>query len=552
MASETGVTGLTHGTKEQHLEIYHELDTKHPDYLQWAPEWDLYRDILGDVDVEKEKYLPRGRQENQSLYDFRVKLSQFIPESNLAVNKIISSLYKDKPKRDIPNPELDSFLENADLEGTTFNAFMEQVAYQLLGYGTIRLLINVKSPEVAEGQVMTRADEIEQESQPFLVLYNPMSVIDWSTDQYGHMDMVRIKEERTVHLGLGHGAGGENHGKQVKFVQYDEETVKTFEFLQTRTDIKMVSADEQEHGLGVVPMVVGYYRKVKPMIGSSYIRYSSRADVRKFQAESDLSYDTYIHAHPTLKARIKGELSQVGIGTNTFLKLDPDLNEDVSYVDPPSSCFEVLKFVIADARESIFRQAGIDPLGIFQSGTSIYQSSGVARAWSYTHSEAKILSGAARTMETVERRIFELILRFTSGDYLPPPSEKLFYGDIQYPQEFDLASSEEMMATAAQVVQVINSDTLTKTIHKRIATGKAGDVPPEVVAQMLKEIEENDILNKPKSPQEMDEKEEEAMFMQAAMAEAQGPQEEEEGAVEEEGEPVEEEETEGYTEEEDV
>ena len=122
MASETGVTGLTHGTKEQHLEIYHELDTKHPDYLQWAPEWDLYRDILGDVDVEKEKYLPRGRQENQSLYDFRVKLSQFIPESNLAVNKIISSLYKDKPKRDIPNPELDSFLENADLEGTTFKA----------------------------------------------------------------------------------------------------------------------------------------------------------------------------------------------------------------------------------------------------------------------------------------------------------------------------------------------------------------------------------------------------------------------------------------------
>ena len=68
---------------------------------------------------------------------------------------------------------------------------------------------------------------------------------------------------------------------------------------------------------------------------------------------------------------------------------------------------------------------------------------------------------------------------------------------------------------------------------------------------MLKEIEENDILNKPKSPQEQDAKEEEALFMQAATAEAQKPEEEEE-PVEEEGEPVEEEETEGYTEEEDV
>ena len=118
----------------EQLDLYHELNMKHPDYIQWSDEWDLYRDILGDVDVQKEKYLPRGRQENQSLYDFRVQLSQFIPESVLAVHKVTTSLFKDKPKRDIQEPKLNTFMDNVDLEGTSFNSFMKQVAFQLLGY----------------------------------------------------------------------------------------------------------------------------------------------------------------------------------------------------------------------------------------------------------------------------------------------------------------------------------------------------------------------------------------------------------------------------------
>ena len=495
----------------EQLDLYHELNTKHPDYLQWSDEWDLYRDILGDVDVEKEKYLPRGRQENQTLYDFRVKLSQFIPESVLAVTKVVASLYSDKPKRDIQNPQLESFLENVDLEGSSFNSFMEQVAFQLLGYGTVRLLINIKSPEVEEGKELTRADEIEQAAQPFLVLYSPMSVIDWDTDEYGHLRMARIKEQRIVHLDKG-------HGRLTKFIQYDEEKVRTFEFIESREDIELVNISEQEHGLGMVPMVIGYYRKVKPMIGSSYIRYSSRADVRKFQAESDLAYDTYIHAHPTLKAKVKGELSQVGVGTNTFLKLDPDANEDVSYVEPPRSSFDILKFVIQESRESIFRQAGVDPLGIFQSGTSIYQSSGIARAWSFTHSEARILSGLASTMEGIERRVFDLVLRFLD-DVQVNPTDKLFDGDVIYPQEFDLASTAELMAETANIAQIINSDTLLKSLHKRIAASKVGDTTSETLKMIMQEIDEGEILNKPQTPSEIKE-EQEAMRMPPPSEEA--------------------------------
>ena len=113
------------------------------------------------------------------------------------------------------------------------------------------MLVNMKSPSVEEGQQMTRADEIEQEAQPFLILYNPMSVIDWDNDEYGHMTMCRIKEQRIVNL------GNKGHGKLTKFLQYDEETVKVFEFLESREDVSLVNVDEQEHGLGIIPMITG-------------------------------------------------------------------------------------------------------------------------------------------------------------------------------------------------------------------------------------------------------------------------------------------------------
>ena len=124
-------------------------------------------------------------------------------------------------------------------------------------------------------------------------------------------------------------------------------------------------------------------------------------------------------------------------------------------------------------------------------------------------------------MEVIERRILELVLRFLD-DRDVSPSEKLFAGEITYPQEFDLASTAELMAETANITNIINSDTLLKALHKRIAASRVGDATSETLSVIMQEIEEGEILNKPLTRTEIKEDEEEALAMKAPSKEATG------------------------------
>ncbi len=249
-------------------------------------------------------------------------------------------------------------------------------------------------------------------------------------------------------------------------------------------------------------MVIEAVREIKPMIGQSFIRYAARADIQKLRAESDLVYDTYLHAHPLLLAWINDELKEVGIGSNTYIKLNPGVGgagrEDVQYCAAPGSAFEALQQLVTVLNEKIYRQAKIDPMSIASAGSSaVFQASGAARAWSFGTSEARTLSKVADHMEVVERRVFELVLRFQDTGTLPPPEEYLFKGDIQYPEEFDTASTTQLIEETGAIVgsTVINSPRLARTLHKRIAASKVGDTTAKVLQEIQKEIEDNPLVN---------------------------------------------------------
>jgi len=475
-------------------DLFDSLDVKHPDYLDIQPDWEIYRDVLGDVQVNKEKYLPRGKSEIDSLYALRVSLSQFLPESAMALQKILAGLYREKPRRDFKDAKLAKWIDNVDAQGSHWNQYVERIAEKLLGYGTLRLLVNIQTPQLPDGQEMSRADELAQSSQPFLVLYNPLSVIDWEVGDRGQLLMVRIKETRVQKA-----PPPDHHAAVTRFIRYTREEVSWWEFTQSSRGFELQAAVEgMAHGLGIVPMVVDYFPKqVKPMIGSSYIRYSSRADIQKYQAESDLQYNAHVHAHPTFWAKVADELSQIGIGSNAFIKLNPDGNEEVGYVEAPLSSFEALKGLIDEKRAVVFRHAGTDPLGVLQAtGSAAFQASGVSRAWSFGTSESRILGSVADRMESVERQVFEIVSRYTSGRILGS-DEQSFKGEINYPEEFDLSATQTLIDETEQIGQMINSETLIRILHQRIASSKIGDATAKVLKEVHKEIEENDLIGTP-------------------------------------------------------
>jgi hypothetical protein len=488
------------------LDLYKLLNRKHPVYELWAPWWEKFRDVAGEEEAKKETYLPKNKLEPDKEYSFRVEMSEFIPETPRSILRVTGALYKEKPKRELKSKPLEDFTADVDLEGTDINGFMENRAItQLLTYGTTRILVNVRTPPEAidpqTGRVvaLSRAQEITLGLRPYLIPYSPLSVIDWDTDELNRLNMVRIMEITERKQDPGDALS--DRLKITKFIHYDRQKSVSWEFAGDKEgQQELISVTTREHDLGVVPMVVAYWpTKLKPMVGSCYIRYMAKADLQKFRAESDQAYDTYLHAHPLFKIHTQDELAEVGIGSSTYLKLRPGTagqeREDASYVTAPNSAFEALRQVIKDKLETIQRHANTDPLGVVEPGSKIFQASGVARAWSFGTSEARVLSELADTAAQIEKRLFDVVLRYMTPGELK--EESLFEGEVQYPEEFDLSSTHTLLEETKEIAQMVNSETLLRILHKRIAASKIGDASPQMLKKVQKEIDDNPLINTP-------------------------------------------------------
>ena len=479
-------------------DLYESLNGTHALYKKWAPIWSTYRDVIGDDVADKSFYLQRNKLEPEDQYAFRVAMSEFIPETPRAIARLVGALYKEKPKRELKDAELDKFIEDVDLEGQNINSFMERVIAKLLGYGTLRILLNVRGKEdILLPPDLSRADEQALGVRPYAISYSPLNIIDWDVDGYNKLTMIRIKEE--THRKMDPNNPLSPAIKVTRFIHYDRSKAVWWEFVDDKGKAVQLGTDHVvDHDLGFVPMIVAYWpSKIKSMVGSGYIRWMAKADIQKFRCESDQVFDAYLHAHPTLKIHTQEELGEVGVGTGSYLKLHPggagQNKEDVSYVEAPTSAFNALENLIKQKQETIERHANTDPLGVMEPGARIFQASGVARAWSFGTSEARILSDIADTAAQIERDLYEGILRLS--DKTAFPGEKLFKGDVTYPEEFDLSSTASLIEETEMISQMINSPTLLRTLHKRIAASKIGDASPKTVREVNKEIEDNDLIN---------------------------------------------------------
>jgi len=467
------------------------LSVTHPDYMEWEKNWKLYRDVLGDSEPKAEDYLPRGEFEDDDVYKTRVALSEFIPESPIPVNKLVGAIYTQQPTRDLKSTLLDSFTKNVDLKGTVWPEFAERVCRKLIGYGTTRVLVNVRrsaaAVEAAAGGVLSVSEETKLGIRPFAINYSPLAVIDWETDEFGLATMVVIKEKRKVR------SKGEEpgHDTQIRIIRYNQETVSWTTFLESSDGkVEKIGTEEtREHKLGMVPMVIeNYPEEIRPMIGGGFIRYIAKADLRKIRAESDLHYDTYVHAHPLFYYKGVDELGTIGVGGTTYLKIKID--EEIGYVQLPPATAEAVEKVIKLNLDTMHRHAGTDPLGQIESG---FQASGTARAWAFGTSEGRVLKDIASTMQRVETRILDMAERLAmpESERTRNPDELVFKGTIQYSEEYDPTGTEQLMVNTETSQGLVNSETFHKLQSKRVAVRLAGEVPPDVLKKILDEIEKN-------------------------------------------------------------
>ena len=394
-------------------------------------------------------------------------------------------LYKKPPKRNygdlssevvpprVPKTLFDSFWNNCDFEGSTFDQFIRDAQRFASVYGRVSVIVDSPS-----GEALTEAEALEKDMRPYLTLITPENLTDW---QFTRGDSGR--PELSVIKIL------EVNNKEVKHYRiWGRNTWELWEIKKKEKEGTLIG--NGEHGLGEIP-IVNFYNKRSgiKMIGLSDIK--DIADINKnvYHLCSDAKEIIENTAFPMLAVPYEkgGGSSEIEVGPKNILQFDPETaNAKPFWLEAPhSSLTEIREWVIQDATE-ITRMAMMGGMRNVESSTQPW--SGVS-----IESQAQQLFAAlvekADNAEQAELDILRLYAKW---------QDKPFAGTVVYPRDFSVRDVTIALQNALNAKTAgITSLTFEKERQKIIVAATLPLAEEVTTSTIYKEIEEGAVVTLP-------------------------------------------------------
>jgi hypothetical protein len=386
-------------------------------YAYQRNQWRYYLEsYLGGEDYKRGQHLTRYQLETDSEYAERLKTTPYENHVKAVVDVYTSFLFQDCPERELGKiaflPELDSFMEDCDMEGRSLDAFMKDVATWASVFGHCWILM--AKPNV---NAQSRADEIAAGARPYLNLLTPLNVLDWRWERSGsgYYDLRYLKYIEDI-----------NGSIQIVKV-WTPETITTYE---ANFDTRAIMSETVEvNELGKVPAVCCYNaRSAVRGIGISDI--GDIADLSKsiYNMLSEVEQTIRLDSHPSL---VKTPETLAGNGAGSVIHMPEN-------IDPGLKPY-LLEFNGASV-DSIYKAiehavATIDKLANTGSirATTTKVMSGIAMQTEFQLLNAR-LSQKADNLELAEEQIWRLFAQYQGVEY---------DGEIDYPDSFSIQDEEQ-------------------------------------------------------------------------------------------------------------
>lgn len=374
----------------------------------------------------------------------------------------------------LKNPEVGN---NIDLQGSSINEFRKSMSDMAQLYGHCYVIID--SPSISKtGQLNNLQEQIEKRAFPYLSLFTPQNVINWSLDEVGSPCWVLVREVYD---------GNEDPASFDK-----KNTARCIYRLWTRQewyafDSDGKKTDEGIHDLGVVPIVCVFDKKSKK--ARNFLGISSIADVAfiardVYNASSELRQILRDQTFAFLAIQgSSDEYSALELGTGKGL-IYPEGRNVPQYVSPPADNAQVYFDHIDRQITKIFEIAKMGSGGVGgkakaapDGGVAVDSQSGVSKAWDFNQMNSA-LSTKSANQEDAELRIWQIFALWLGIDK--------FTGNVQYPNEFSISSLQEDLSEAEQAARVQLGKTFDTEIRKTIIKKKfprKGDEEIEVMAK---------------------------------------------------------------------
>ena len=420
--------------QEQYLQVVttNQLYQRNRDRWQY-----LLQSYMGGLEYQGAQLLTRYTNETGNEYAARLGSTHLENHCKSVIATYISFLFREEPEREFMgldvDPAVESFLEDADMDGRSFDAFMKEVATWSSVFGHVWVL-TVK-PNVG---ALTKGDELAQEVRPYVNLITPLTVTDWRWRRLPN---------------------GRYNLEYFKYIEEGNDTVSTIrEWFTDRIETWVVDHKNRtvmEHytepnPLGEIPAICAYNQK-SPVRGLGVSDIADIADAQRtcYNLTSEVEQSIRINGHPTMVKTVDVEMS-AGAGAIAIMpeNLDPGLKP---YVLSVSTDTNQIFTAIEHVTNAIDKMANT---GSMRSNQPTVMS-GVAQEQEFQLLNNK-LSEKADSLQLVEENIWQWFAYYQGTTWT---------GEIEYPNSFnikdkgseiDLLVKARQAATDPRVLQLID------------------------------------------------------------------------------------------------
>ena len=439
------------------------LTAKHPLWNANIANWEFYiRSYLGGNDYKNGYYLHRYILESPEEYDQRIRHTPVDNHCKNVVQIYTSFLWRVPPTRDYGSldgdPQLESFINDADLDGRSFNTVMREVQMNASIYGNCWVVVD--KPQT---NTKTRAEELQQDIRPYISIYTPENIVNWNyrraTSGRFYLDMLLLVEDINADRAI------------VKL--FTEESIATYEvedYEKEYADGEARLIEEVPNPIGRIPAVNVYnLRGNKRPIGISDLADVAFLQQSIYNDYSEKEQLIRLANHPSL---VKTPNVEASAGAGSIIEIPEDLQSDLKpYIIQPSG--QNLDGIMKCIQNKIDAIDRITHIGSVRGTSGNQISSGIALQTEFQLLNAK-LSEKADYLENSEDQIWSLFAMWQDKDW---------DGQVDYPDTFDVRD----WANDLQFLQMakssgIKSETFNKELDKQIAEAVIDD------DQMIKTI----------------------------------------------------------------
>jgi hypothetical protein len=447
------------------------ISAMHPEYRVNLQSWEDIELLFlggGAIRAQKSNYLIKRPKELTEVYGSRLERFTYQNIVGPAIGWYQVATFDCNPEIKAPE-KIAPYLENCNRSGVGFlDVWRNEIYPSLLKFGSTWALSDL--PRLSETPRTLAEQKAAGGLNPYVVNYDPRQVINWAVDEAGAIIWAVAKEtiERT------------EFGGQTKCVDrwlyFDREQFSVYE------------AEQKDGKPGELA------RRVDT--GLHALSGVKRCPLRRFVVPKGLWLGdrVMLHAIAHLNMQnahywgltmsclpqlyIKGDFNDKPVASeSSYYHIEQD--GDIGYVEPAGTTYTVMADEIDRAREEIYRQMWLQAQGR-SSTAQASQQSGYSKEQDMAPSK-DILAGYGRMLKPQMLALLTDAAQIAGAD----ASTIEITGF-----DFDQDEAQDEIETTQMVTDLgIESDTLKRELHKRVARGVLKDAEPALLTKIEAEID---------------------------------------------------------------